>query len=179
MHLEDGKGTISHVSEHIYSGVRTTKDGNHEPEINDKINRGRAAISKLNSILWDRDVTSKTKPHIYHATVKSIITRAAETWCLKAKTAAKLNSTEKDFWRRSARMSRKDKIRNITTKQIMNVTRCLFYDIKTKQLQWYGDVQKVEEGRFPKELRNGVHQEEENGEDLNSPGRKGLEERDW
>ena len=40
--------------------VRITKDGNHEPEINDRINKGRAAISKLNSILWDRDVTSKT-----------------------------------------------------------------------------------------------------------------------
>jgi hypothetical protein len=25
-------------------GVRITKDGNYEPEINDRINRGRAAI---------------------------------------------------------------------------------------------------------------------------------------
>jgi len=41
-------------------GVRITKDGNHEPEI-DRINKGRAAISKLNGILWDRDVTPKTK----------------------------------------------------------------------------------------------------------------------
>jgi hypothetical protein len=37
---EDGKGTINHVSEHIYLGVRITKDGNHQPEINDRINRG-------------------------------------------------------------------------------------------------------------------------------------------
>ena len=74
------------------------KDGNHEPEINDRINRGRAAISKLNSILWDRDVTSKTKIHIYHAIVRSTITYAAETGCLKTKTTAKLNSTEMDLW---------------------------------------------------------------------------------
>ena len=38
--------------------------------------------------------------YIYHAVVKSTITYAAETWCLKAKTVAKLNSTEMDFWRR-------------------------------------------------------------------------------
>ena len=69
---------------YIYK-VRITKDGNHEPEINDRINTGLAAISKLNSTLWDRDVTSKTKIHIYHATIKSTITYAAETWCLKAK----------------------------------------------------------------------------------------------
>jgi hypothetical protein len=54
-------------------------------------------VSKLNSILCDRDVTSKTKTHIYHAIVKSTITYAAETWFLKAKTIAKLNSTEIDF----------------------------------------------------------------------------------
>jgi hypothetical protein len=40
-----------------------------------------------------------------------------------------------DFWRRSARISRKDKIRNNIIKQKMNVTRSLLDDIKTKQLQ--------------------------------------------
>ena len=64
LELEDGKGKISHVSEYVYLGVRITKDGNHEAEINDRINKGRAAISKLNSILWDRNVTSKTKTHV-------------------------------------------------------------------------------------------------------------------
>jgi len=64
LQLEDGKGKISHVSEYVYLGVKITKDGNHEPEIDDRINKGRAAISKLNSILWDRDVTSETKTHI-------------------------------------------------------------------------------------------------------------------
>ena len=54
-------------------------------------------MTKLNSILWDCDVTPKTKTHIYHAIVKSTITYAAETQCLKAKTVAKLNSTEMDF----------------------------------------------------------------------------------
>ena len=74
-------------------------------------------ITKLNSILWDRDVTPKTKTHIYHAIVKSTITHAAETCCLKAKTVAKLNSTEMDFWRRSARIYRKEKIRDIVIKK--------------------------------------------------------------
>ena len=111
----------------------------------------RIAVTKLNSILWDRDVTPKTKTHIYHATVKNTITYAAETWCLKAKTVAKVNSTEMDFWRRSVRISRKGKIRNNIIKQKMNV-RSLLDDIKTKQLQWYGHVQRMDEGRLPKEV---------------------------
>jgi RPA family protein len=119
---------------------------------------------------------TKTKTHIYHAIVKSTNTYAAETSCLKAKTVSKLNSTEMDFWRRSARISRKDKIRNTAIKQKMNVIRSLLDDIKTKQLKWYGHVQRMEEGRLPKMLGNGAHQEEENEEDLKLPGRKGLED---
>ena len=65
---------------------------------------------------------------------------------------AKLNSTEMDFWLRSARIYRKDKIRNTIIKQNMNVTRSLLDDIKTKQLQWYEHVQRMEEGRLPKEV---------------------------
>jgi len=90
--------------------------------------------------LWGRDVTPNTKSHVYHAVVKSTITHAAETGCLKTKTLAKINSTEMDFWGRSALISRKDKIRNIIIKQKMNVARSLLDDIKTKQLQWYGHV---------------------------------------
>ena len=63
---------------------------------------------------------------------------------------AKLNSTDTDFWRRSAQIFRKDKIRNTILKQKMNVTRSPLDDIKTKQLKWYGHVQRIEEGRLPK-----------------------------
>jgi hypothetical protein len=49
----------------------------------------------------------------------------------------------------------------------MNVTRSLLDDINTKQLKWYGRVQRMEEGRLP---INGAHQEEGNEVDLNSLG---------
>ena len=37
-------------------------------------------------------------------------------------------------------------------KQKMNVVRSLLDDIKTRQLQWYGHVRRIEEGRIPKEV---------------------------
>jgi len=43
-------------------------------------------------------------------------------------------------------------IRDAIIKQKMNVARSLLEDIKTKQLQWYGHVQIMEEGRLPKEV---------------------------
>jgi hypothetical protein len=43
-------------------------------------------------------------------------------------------------------------IRNTVIKQKMNVGRSLLDYIKTKQLQWYGHVQRIEEGRWPIEV---------------------------
>jgi len=57
-----------------------------------------------------------------------------------------------DFWRRSARIYRKDKIKNNIIKQKMNVRRSLVDDITTKQLQWSGHVSRMEGGRLPKEV---------------------------
>jgi hypothetical protein len=70
----------------------------------------------------------------------------------KSKKTAELNSTEMDFWRRSARISRQDKIRNTIIKQKIKVTRSILVNIKTEQLQLYGHVQSMEEGRLPKEV---------------------------
>jgi hypothetical protein len=50
------------------------------------------------------------------------------------------------------RISRKDKFRNTIIKQKMNVARSLLDDIKTKQVQLYGHVKRMEEGRLPKEV---------------------------
>jgi hypothetical protein len=54
-----------------------------------------------------------------------------------------------EFWRGSGRISRKDKLGNNIIKQKMNGTRSLLDDIKTKQLQWYGHVQRTEERGLP------------------------------
>ena len=41
---------------------------------------------------------------------------------------------------------------NLQDEQKMNVARSLLDDIKTKQLQWCGHVQRMEEGRLPTEV---------------------------
>jgi hypothetical protein len=43
-------------------------------------------------------------------------------------------------------------ISRIRVKQQMNETRSPLADIKNKQLQWYGRVQRMEGGRLPKEV---------------------------
>jgi len=95
-------------------------------------------------------MTPPKQRHIYHAVVKSTIAYAAETWCLKAKMVTKPNSTEMDFWRRSARLFRKDKIRDTIIKQKMNVTRSLLDDINTKTTEMVWTCSENGRGKTPK-----------------------------
>ena len=70
----------------------------------------------------------------------------------------------------------------------MNMTRSLLDNIETKQLQWYGHVQRMEEGRLPK----GVMKWRPTGRrkrgrpkltwaegSTRLMGEKGLTEKDW
>ena len=54
------------------------------------------------------------------------------------------------FWRRTCRISRKDRIRNTYIKPKMNVTRSFVDDVKMKELQFYGHIQWSDEERLPK-----------------------------
>jgi len=66
----------------------------------------------------------------------------------------------------------------------MNVTRSLLEGIKTKQLQRFGHVKRMEEGRLPKEVLewrpSGVRPKLTWAEGIRGiMGEKGLKEEDW
>jgi hypothetical protein len=55
-----------------------------------------------------------------------------------------------DALRRSSRISRKNRIRNITIRQQIGLEETSIKEIEQNQLTWYGDVQRMAEGRLPK-----------------------------
>ena len=50
------------------------KDGNIDGAIEERNNQGKKAITLLNSILWDRNISITNKHAIYNTIVKSIAT---------------------------------------------------------------------------------------------------------
>jgi hypothetical protein len=48
-----------------------------------------------------------------------------------------------DFWRRSARKSRKEKIRNDTITKVMDVGKNILEVIEEKRLGWFGHVERM------------------------------------
>jgi hypothetical protein len=55
-----------------------------------------------------------------------------------------------DALRRSSRISRKEKIRNVTIRQQIGLEETIIKEIKQNQLTWYGYVQRMAEGRLAK-----------------------------
>jgi hypothetical protein len=70
----------------------------------------------------------------------------AETWTLNTQQANKLLATEMDYWRRSARKSRKEKVRNV---EIMEVGKNILEVTEEKRLRWFGHVKRMPGNRLP------------------------------
>jgi hypothetical protein len=54
-----------------------------------------------------------------------------------------------DFWRRSARKSRKVKVRNVTIRAIMEAGKNILEVIEEKRLRWFGHVKR---NRLPRKI---------------------------
>jgi hypothetical protein len=54
-----------------------------------------------------------------------------------------------DFWRRSARKSRKEKVRNVTIREIMEVGKTILEVIEEKRLRWFGHGERMPGNRLP------------------------------
>ena len=125
-------------------------DGRSSAEIEKRISTGRKIIGMLNSVLWSKNIVHNTKRIIYNSLVQSVMLYGAETWTLDRPHANKLLSTEMDYWRRAARKSRMDKVRNQRIREIMKVDKNILEVIEERKLRWFGHITRMGEDRIPK-----------------------------
>jgi Zn-dependent M16 (insulinase) family peptidase len=88
--------------------------------------------------LVEQSYPSQNQKLMYQALVQSILLYGAETWTLNTQQTNKLLATEMDFWIRSARKSRKEKVRNGTIRAIMEVGKNILEvtEEKTAMMVW-------------------------------------------
>jgi hypothetical protein len=74
-------------------------------------------IACLNEILWSKDIRKERKFNIYNVLIKSSLLYGSETWRLTENNKRRAEATEMDVLRRSSRVSRKERIRNVNYKR--------------------------------------------------------------
>ena len=70
--------------------------------------------------------------------------------CVSLKQEVRINLEGDNVKWRSSRISRKERIRNVTIRQQIGLEETIIKEIEQNQLTWYGHVQRMAEGRLPK-----------------------------
>ena len=92
----------------------------------------------------------REKLNIYNALIKSSLLNGSELWRLIENNKRRIEATEMDALRRSFRILRKERIRNVTIRQQIGLEEPIIKETEQNQLTWYGHVQRMAEGRLPK-----------------------------
>ena len=77
----DGE-TVETVSDFMFLGSKITADGHCSHEIKRCLFLGRKAMTNLDSILKNRDVTLPTKVHLVKAMVFPVVMYGCESWTI-------------------------------------------------------------------------------------------------
>ena len=75
--------TMETVIDFTFGGSRITADGDCSHEIKRRLLFGRKAMTNLDSILKNRDITLQTKVHLVKAMVFSVVMYRCESWTIK------------------------------------------------------------------------------------------------
>ena len=98
----DGE-TMETVTDFIFSGSKTTVDGDCSHEIKRCLLLRRKAMTNLDSILKSRDTTLLTNVCIVKAMVFPVVMYECESWSIKKAESQRIDAFELWFWRRLLR----------------------------------------------------------------------------
>jgi hypothetical protein len=85
---------------YTFLGTIITRDGYDHKEINRRLSIGRMAMTKLEKIIKDRDVTEATKIKIAETIIFPTVTYGSESWMVRKKERKKIDASELWMWRR-------------------------------------------------------------------------------
>ena len=71
------------VKDFIFGGSKITADGDCSHEIKRRLLLGRKAVTNLDSILKNRDITLPTKVHLVKAMVFPVVMYGNQSWTIK------------------------------------------------------------------------------------------------
>ena len=91
----------------------------------------------LNTVLWSKNIINRTKQLIYKSILESIVLYGSEVWTMNQQHANRLTAVEIDFWRKPARKSRTERIRNTEIRRVMHAERNIMDEIEPRRLKWY------------------------------------------
>jgi hypothetical protein len=164
----DNGDIITGCTEFRYLGIIFTNVGRDSKNIRYRVTQARKIIGALNVVWWSKNITKKRKKMIYNSMIKSVLIYGAEIWNLHEDDRRRINATEMEALRRSARTSKLDRKPNEIIRGKMDTQDMILDEITRKQLIWYGHIQNIDPTHLPKIM---IHWEPERRKKRGRPRR--------
>ena len=88
------------MTDFILGDSKITADGDCSHEIERRLLFGRKAMTNLDSIVKNRDITLPTKVRLVKAMVFSVVMYRCESWAIKKAECQRTDAFEVWYWRR-------------------------------------------------------------------------------
>ena len=98
-------------------------------------------IGRLSKIWKSKDISVKTKVHVYKALVVPTLAYGSECWTLKKEDERKFHSLEMNCLRRMIGVTRRDRIQNTVVRERTNVTESIIEEIRRRRLVVWTHIQ--------------------------------------
>ena len=99
----DGE-TLETVTDFIFLGSKITADGDCSHKIKRRLLLERKAMTNLDSIFKNKDITLPTKVHRVKAMVSPVVTYRCESWIIKKAEHRRIDAFQLWCWRRLLRV---------------------------------------------------------------------------
>lgn len=148
-------GEVLENTDHFkYLGSTITSHLSLDKEIDTRIARAAAILSKLNKKVWENNnISLNTKLRVYQACVLNS-SSSSETWTTYARQENRLNSFHLRCLRRILGINWEDKITNTSVLEQTN-SHSMYLLITQRRLRWIGHVRRMKDGRIPKDILYG------------------------
>lgn len=168
-----GDYDLNVVSQFQYLGSTISSNLSLEPEMNARIAKAAAVMSKLQKRVWaNKNLTDNTKMQVYRACVLSTLLYSSEAWTTYAAQERRLNSFHLRCLRRIFNIRWQDRIPNTEVLERAGLP-SIFALLTQRRLRWLGHIRRMDDGRIPKDLLYG-----ELAEGARSRGRPSLRYKD-
>ena len=88
------------VTDFLFLGSKITADSDCSHEIRKLLLLGRKAMTNLDRVLKNRDITLPTKVHIVKAVIFAVVTCGCESWTIKKAECQRIDAFKLWCWRR-------------------------------------------------------------------------------
>lgn len=139
--------TIGHcevVSSFVYLGALIENTGGCDGEIRRRIQLARSAMTQLNKVWRDRNITKQTKINLVSTLVFSVFLYASESWTVREVDRRRIEAFEMWAWRRMLRVSWTEHRTNASVLQEVRPPKRLSSIVYTRILTFFGHISRSE-----------------------------------